>query len=60
MNKKFMIYAVIVTVLTTAFSWQKLLFSQNNDPYHTGGSRGSVWSSSMGGGSWAGGSGGHK
>jgi hypothetical protein len=60
MNKKFTIYAIIVTVLTTALSWQDLLAAQTNDRYHSGASRGSGWSSFMGGGSWAGGSGGHK
>jgi len=64
MNKKFTIYAIIVTVLTTGFSWQKLLASETNDPYHTGASHGSGWSSFMAGGSWGsggvGGSGGHK
>jgi len=60
MNKKFIIYAIIVTVLTTTVTWQKLWASQANDQYHSGASRGSGWSSFMGSGSWAGGSGGHK
>ncbi len=57
---KFKIYAIIVTVLTTGVSWQKLMASQTNDRYHSGASTGSGWSSFMGSGSWAGGSGGHK
>jgi len=60
MNKNFMIYAVVVTVLTTGFAWKSLLAANTNDPYHSGSSRGSGWSSFMGSGSWAGGSGGHK
>jgi len=59
MNKNFMIYAVIVTVLTTGFAWKSLLASNTNDQYHSG-TRGSGWSSFMGSGSWSGGSGGHK
>lgn len=57
---KFKIYAIIVTVLTTAVAWQKLVAAPSNDQYHSGASRGSGWSSFMGSGSWAGGSGGHK
>ncbi len=60
MNRNFMIYAVIVTVLTTGFAWKNLLASNTNDQYHSGATRGSGWSSFMGGGSWSGGSGGHK
>lgn len=60
MNRNFMIYAVIVTVLTTGFAWKSLLASNTNDQYHSGATRGSGWSSFMGGGSWSGGSGGHK
>ena len=63
MNKNFTIYAIIVTVLTTGFAWDKLLTTEKNDPYHTGPSHGSGWSSFMGSGgngSWSGGSGGHK
>ena len=59
MNKKFMIYAVVVTVLTTAVSWKNLFTAQYGDQSR-GAGRGSVWSSFMGGGSWSGGSGGHK
>lgn len=55
-----MLYVIIVTLLTTGFAWQKLLTSNTNDPYRSGASRGSSWSSFMGGGSWSGGSGGHK
>jgi hypothetical protein len=57
---KFKIYAIIVTVLTTGVAWQKMLTAQTNDQTHSGASRGSGWSSFMGTGSWAGGSGGHK
>jgi hypothetical protein len=57
---KFKIYAIIVTVLTTGVAWQKLMAAQTNDRYHSGASGGSGWSSFMGGGSFAGGSGGHK
>jgi len=62
MNRKFMIYAIVVTVLTTGAAWQKVLGSQTNSQFRWGGSSGggSIWSSSMGSGSWAGGSGGHK
>ena len=50
----------MITVLTTGVAWKKMMSSQSNDQYHSGASRGSSWSSTMGNGSWAGGSGGHK
>ncbi len=57
MKNKVMLYAVIVTLLTTALSWQQML---GNNGARSGGVRGSGWSSFMGNGSWSGGSGGHK
>ncbi|PRC94692.1 hypothetical protein [Solimicrobium silvestre] len=60
MNRKFLIYAIVVTVLTTGITWQKLVASESNDQNRSGASRGSGWSSFMGNGSLAGGSGGHK
>jgi len=59
-NNKFKIYAIIVTILTTGFTWQKVLGSHSNDQYQSSARGGSGWTSFMGGGSFGGGSGGHK
>jgi hypothetical protein len=65
MNGKFLIYALVVSLLTTTLSWGRLLSSSANssDGYRSGYS-GSSWGSTTGGGggSWGGGAGGggHK
>jgi uncharacterized membrane protein YgcG len=53
MNIKYILYALVVTLTTTAVSWGKLAGSSSNT-----GRPGSSWSSS--GGGYYGGGGGHK
>jgi uncharacterized membrane protein YgcG len=60
MKWKFILYALVVSMLCTTASWSKLLA---RDDYNSGSGRGgSSWSSNTGdgGGSWGGGGGGHK
>ena len=59
MNNKFLLYAVVVTALTTGTSWVKMFTSAANR------GAGSSWSSHSGGGyyggsGYSGGGGGHK
>lgn len=62
MNFKFILYALMVSLLSTTVSWGKFLSSASNSGRTSG--RGSSWSSNTGsgGGSWGGGAGGggHK
>ncbi|MDY7574908.1 hypothetical protein [Actimicrobium sp. CCI2.3] len=62
MNVKFVVYAVLVTALSTGVSWAKLIGSATSSDSVGSAARGSGWSSNTGGrgGSWGGGSGGHK
>ena len=59
---KFLIYAIVVTVVTSGSSWMRAMSGGSN--YGSNGYRGSTWSSNTGGGggSYGGGSGGggHK
>ena len=59
MNGKFMVYAVLVTALSTGISWTKFLSSASAG-WQSGGSGRSAWSSSTSGsgGTWGSGSGG--
>jgi hypothetical protein len=63
MKGKFMAYALVVTMLSTAFSWGRLFSSASNSGMSNG-SRGSSWTTNTGGGggAWGGGAGGggHK
>jgi uncharacterized membrane protein len=62
MKGKFMVYALVVTMLSTAFSWGRLFASASNSGNPN--SRGSSWTTNTGGGggAWGGGAGGggHK
>ncbi|MGZ3236962.1 MAG: hypothetical protein ACXU8A_06250 [Burkholderiaceae bacterium] len=58
MRGKFLIYAVMVTALSTGISWKRYLASAANDQNYSSSSRGSSWSTNSGG--WSGGGGGHK
>jgi hypothetical protein len=63
MNGKFLVYALVVSLLSTGVSWTKLLSVPSSSGSSWGsGYGGSSWSSNTGGGggSWGGGSGGHK
>ncbi len=61
MNVKFMIYAVLVTALSTGVSWSKFLSTAGASEQGSNSGR-SSWSSNTGGsgGSWGSGSSGHK
>ncbi|MGZ3254678.1 MAG: hypothetical protein ACXU7D_10260 [Burkholderiaceae bacterium] len=59
MRSKFLIYAVMVTVLSTGISWKRYFASEANDRNYSSSGRGSSWGSNTGGG-WGGGGGGHK
>lgn len=61
MNGKFIVYAVIVTMLSTGVSWSRFLSAAISSGSSSS-SSGSSWSSSTGssGGSWGSGSSGHK
>lgn len=54
MRFRYILYAVLVTVISSALSWGGMFKSSSNSSYRTGSSY------SSGGGSWGGGSGGHK
>jgi hypothetical protein len=58
MRGKFLVYAVMVTVLSTGVSWKRYLGSAYNDRNYSSSGRGSSWGSNTG--SWGGGGGGHK
>jgi hypothetical protein len=57
MRNKFMIYAVMVTVLFTGISWTRFIGTANNSGGYS--RTGSSWNSNTGSG-WGGGGGGHK
>lgn len=57
MNGKFLLYGILVTMLSTGVSWGKLLSSASNDSSSSG-SRGSSWYSGTSGS--RSGSGSHK
>ena len=61
MNRAFIIYASMILLAVTFYSWGKLLSPAGSQPGGRG-SRGggSGWSSNSGGSSWGGGGGGHK
>ena len=59
MKRSYIVYAVLVTIVSTLFSWGSMFTSSTNRGSSYGG--GSTYSSGhSGGGSWGGGSGGHK
>lgn len=58
MKFRYILYAVFITVISTALSWGGMLKSSVNSSGYGGGS--SYSSGYSGGGSWGGGSGGHK
>jgi hypothetical protein len=58
-KNKFIVYAIMVTVLFTGISWSRMIRSASNSSrYSSGYYGGSSWSSNTG--SWGGGGGGHK
>ena len=61
MNGKFILYAVLVSILCTTASWGRMQPGPSSNGSRSG-AGGSSWSSNTGGGSWSGGSsgGGHK
>jgi uncharacterized membrane protein len=64
MNGKFLLYAIVVSLLSTTLSWSRMLSSFGNANSYRSGYSGSSWGSTTGGGggSWGGGAGGggHK
>lgn len=55
---KFILYAVLVSILCTTASWGRMQPGSAGDIARSGGGSGSSWSSRTGGGSWGAGGGG--
>jgi len=60
MKGKFIVYALMVSLVSTIASWNKLLSGNSMSNSSSGSRTGSSWSSSSSGSSWGGGGGSHK